>query len=130
MPGPIFEGHEALLAVFVNNAKPETMEAAISASEGFAAILAKDQSDLPDHPDNRDMDVDRTLSSLALASAAGPRQPNVKPAGNKTFSKKERREYREKKEKEGKKDLWVNSNPMNKIIFKLTTIGCPWDSKG
>ena len=109
---------DSLLSVFVNNAKPETMEAAISAAEGYAAILAKDETDLPEHPDDRSMEVNRTWSSLVMASAAGPKQPNAKPTGRKTFSRKERREFRRRKEKEGKKDHWVNSNPMMEMMME------------
>jgi hypothetical protein len=82
---------DSLLSVFVNNGHPETMEMAISAAEGYSAILTKDNTDLSDHPDKRGVDDDMALSALVAAAGGGSKQPKAKAEGQKPFPRKEKK---------------------------------------
>ena len=115
---------DSLLSVFVNNAKPDTMEAAISAAEGFSAILAKDETDLPSHPDKRDGDT--PLSSLVVASVADSQQPKAKPYGQKPFIRNDWGE----KGKAKQKDAWDNNNPMQEMMIKAFEDMCSRRNRG
>jgi hypothetical protein len=110
-------------AVFVNNGHPETMEMAISAAEGYSAILAKDNTDLPDHPDKRGVDDDMALSALVAASAGGSQQPKAKAEGHKPFPRKEKKGKGPSRDGPSK-DSWDNRNHTTEMMVKICEDVC------
>ena len=118
---------DPLLSMFVNNAHPDTMESAISAAEGYSAILAKDETDLPEHPDKRPVEMDTTLSALMMAAAADSKQPKTKPNGQKNFPRKE---WKGRKGREQGRDSWVNNDPMKEKLIRGFEDKCNRKAKG
>ena len=53
--------------------------------------MATDNSDLPNHPDKREVDNDISLSALVAAAAGDSKQPKAKAGGHKSVPKKEKR---------------------------------------
>ena len=103
---------------FCKNSHPELMEMAISAAEGYSAILAKDNSDLPDHPDKREVDNDISLSALVAAAAADSKQPKAKVGGHKPVPRKEKRG------KGPSRDSWDNQNHMREMMVNVCEEVC------
>jgi hypothetical protein len=115
---------DSLLAVFVSNSNPDTMEDAISAAEGYSAILAKDETDLPDHPDKRPVVETSAMSSFVVSSAADSKQPRAKQSGQKSFAKKQ------KKAKEAAREPWDNNNSKTEWLIKAFEELCSRSMKG
>ena len=105
------------VTVHVINKDPQTMEDAISAAEGYAAIFAKDESNLPLHPDQRPTNNEIT-AAVITPTTGGPKQPRGKPTGRKFFPKKGETKWKSKgKDRRGG---WDHTNlTMEKLLKAL-----------
>ena len=96
---------------------------AISAAEGYSAILSRDNTDLPGHPDKRGVDDDMALSALVVATAGDSKQPKAKAEGHKPFPRKGKKGKRPSRDGPSE-DSWVNDNYMREMMVKICEDEC------
>jgi hypothetical protein len=115
---------DPLVAVYINDQKPVTLEDAISAAEAYSAIIRKREisNNFPVHPDLlQAKDPDQ---AVVTPKAGDPKQPRNKPRKTRPFPKKQRR----KEKGEGIEASWDNSNPRLERVCHMLEDLCEWSS--